>query len=84
MTFRALIAILTREYQERYEGNPPPPTQLLREPFVGPYLRVMFPAPVRPLEAAPLCACGHPVSEHPMHGGCASCGCLGETVRTRP
>ena len=23
-----------------------------------------------------LCACGHSWSEHPLQGGCASCGCL--------
>ena len=45
MTYRQYIALLRTEYRSRHEGTPPPATQLLREPWVSEYLRVMFPAP---------------------------------------
>ena len=51
--------------------------------WVGRYLAVMFPAPVRPLYDPPLCLCGHEETEHPLRGGCAACGCLGYDAWTR-
>ena len=78
------IDVLMAEQRSRHEGPVPPVPQLLRQAWVPGYLRVMFPAPISPPEVDTLCACGHPASEHPLPGGCASCGCLGETVRTRP
>ena len=74
------IEVLRHEWRSRHEGNPPPPEQLAFEPWIGGYLRLMFPAPVRLLDVDPLCACGHDASEHPLDGACASCGCLGYTA----
>ena len=74
------IDVLMAEQRSRHEGPVPPVPQLLRQDWVPEYLRLMFPAPVRPLDADPLCACGHDASEHPLDGACASCGCLGYTA----
>ena len=66
MTYRTLIATLADEYRSRHEGNPPPAPLLLREPWIGRYLSVMFPAAARPLE-----------TEAPMQGGGAVWNCPG-------
>ena len=79
-----LIDLVRAEHRSRHEGPVPPPHELVWLPWVGPSLRVfsatraeLFPPPVRPLDADQLCACGHPASEHPLGGACASCGCAG-------
>ena len=77
MTYQSFMTTLAQEYQSRHEGHAPAGPQLLREPWIGRYLAVMFPAPVRPLYGPPLCLCGHEETEHPLLGGCAGCGCLG-------
>ena len=84
MTYRTLIATLAAEHRSRHEGAVPPRSQILLEPWVPAYLRVMFPVPARPLEPDTLCACGHAASEHPLQGGCAACGCAAyQAIDTR-
>ena len=77
MTYSTILATLASEWRSRHEGPIPSSSDLLREPWVPAYLRVMFPSLTSPLETDALCACGHAVSEHPLQGGCATCGCLG-------
>ena len=68
------INVLIAEHASRHEGPVPPPHELVWLPWVGPFLR-LFHATHHAAED-PLCACGHDEREHPLQGGCASCGCL--------
>ena len=78
-----LINVLRNEWRSRHEGTPPPPHKLVWLPWVGPFLRLFNATQGQSTETPqPLCTCGHPASEHPLRGACASCGCLGDAVVT--
>ena len=91
-----MIDVLRDEWRSKFEGVPPSPQELLKEPWVSRYLQVMwgpapatpsatmFPPPVLPVDTDPLCACGHDASEHPLDGACALCDCLGFTAAATP
>ena len=53
MTYRAYIRMLQSEYASRYAEPVPPMPQLLAEPWISAYLKMMFPSP-RPAGAPPV------------------------------
>ena len=78
-----LINVLRNEWRSPHEGTPPPPHKLVWLPWVGPFLRLFNATQGQSTETPqPLCTCGHPASEHPLRGACASWRCLGDAVVT--